>query len=115
MAMRFAASKGRGIQFQGFQASGRGGESIGAAAGMSTMPNAYKSFRGNSFRGDKVASQGVLGKAQVRNAVSRSNAALKIANDDARAITPAILFCFPKTERFSAKNITAKNMKNPAM
>ncbi len=83
--MRFAGAK-KQIQFDGFRPSGRGGESIGAAAGMSTMGKAYRSFRGNSFKGGKVAAQGVLGKAQVTNAVNRSNAAVKIAKNDAKAI-----------------------------
>ncbi len=83
--MRFAAAKNQ-IVFDGFKASGVGGESVGAAAGMSTMPSAYASFRKNAWNPAAVAGAGVKGHTELTNAITRARAGVQISKDQAIAI-----------------------------
>ena len=83
--MRFAAAKNQ-IVFDGFKASGAGGESVGAAAGMSTMPSAYASFRKNAWNPAAVAGAGVKGHTELTNAITRARAGVQISKDQAIAI-----------------------------
>ncbi len=83
--MRFAAAKNQ-IIFDGFKASGAGGESVGAAAGMSTMPSAYASFRKNAWNPAAVAGAGVKGHTELTNAIKRARAGVQISKDQAIAI-----------------------------
>tara|TARA_Y100001938_G_scaffold31118_1_gene42400 strand:- start:1808 stop:2485 length:678 start_codon:yes stop_codon:yes gene_type:complete len=78
--MRFAASNGRNtIAFNPFRLSGRGGESIGRAAGMSTLPSVWKSIQKNKPNYAKIGAYSMLGEASRRNAISKANAQTEVA------------------------------------
>ena len=78
--MRFAASNGRNtIAFNPFKLSGRGGENIGRAAGMSTLPNAWKSVVKHKPNYGKFGAYAVAGQAAKANAISKA-AATSAAN-----------------------------------
>ncbi len=82
--MRFAGAKTNQIQFDGFNPSGRGGESIGAAARLSTMPATYAALSKSRWKPASVAAHGVKGYGDYLNASRRAGAAVDIARNKAR-------------------------------